>query len=258
MVGIEGRVGGNHNNNDDDNNDPDENDVENKNTNTSTLAEKVIKARTKLENKRNKARKLRELVANRVAEIRSSGFEDPGEKKSLDATAVKESLIHQCIKRRSNLMQQMKKEISSNSTTSNSNKKTTSFTASPSSSSKRNVDAKRSQVNNNVNSSDDDDEDEDDDDDELLFSPGGGPLSSSTRRKSAIGSQQQQQQQQSFSSFAKEFLNGIISSDDRERELFQGKVAVLESKMRIIKQLESECAEIPLLEQKLRAATKRI
>ncbi len=225
-----------------------------------------------MDKKKTTLRKLKEVAANRIAEIRSSGIDDPKkDNRSLDATATKESLLHQCIKARSGLMQQMKKELAADVQNMKSNNNKSGVTPSSMTTKSQSPRRRKKNGNDDENAENEDDDDDlmifgDDDDDDDEDGDGGNEYQNdfhtpmkrngSTNSSQTLMLQQQQQQPVSFSAFARDFISAI--SSDKEKQQFEGKIATLESKMRILQQLENECSQIPILEERLRAATKRL
>ena len=159
--------------------------------------------------------------------------------------------MHQCIKQRATLVQAMKKDMQTNKSFSKTPIKSASKFGTPSSNS-----AEQQQQ------SDDDDDDDDENDDSSSFAaaatssfatpPPKNRSSSFSSPAAAAGSGGGN----SVASFANELIAEI--SKDKEAAKFDGKVSELKSKMRILQQLEEEVSVIPMLEERLRAATKRL
>lgn len=214
-------------------------------------------ANEKLARKKQRVARLREIVANRVASIRGSGIEDAAAgPPSLDSTATKESLVHQCIKQRASLTQIMKKELAASS---GSKKRRGSHNVSNNGSASgtlaRVPHADLARGGGGDRSSDDEDDDDDENDDDAYdyltaaASHHGAPKTKSVAASSVTSTA-------ALTNFASSLVAAVKS--ERDAEVFQGLVAQVQAKLRIVESLEAEAAEIPRLEEQLRAATKRL
>jgi hypothetical protein len=200
-------------------------------------------ARQKVERRRGAVRALREEVVNQIAALRrrfgdgvaSDGAGAARENRGggADTTAAKESLVHQCLALRATAVQAMRRDLARRVAERKTTRRSQRVARGP---------GARDGASAIASPSDSSDADS---------SGGDGNESLTSSASPAAGAHAQPS---TGVGFAAELAAAIAR--DRGSQRLEGAVAALQSKLRIVQQLETDCARVPALEERLRQLTR--